>query len=286
MPRSLAILLVVCSGCASTLSTLQTAQTTPRGHAELHAGVGAFAPTAAIPHLARAARLESKGLEALATTGSHPTPPQQERDELLDTALSLALQTPGPVWEIGGRYGLTDFWDVGARLSSNDWAVDTKLKFLDRELQPGVSHAAALDLRYAHVDVSNPVVDVLDYVNMGDFSRFDVEATGLYTLDFQHTLRLYGGPKVVYTRFHFDENAFKFGNEATAYANLPPLAGSLTSLMWFFGGVGGISATYQRVTGYLELNAGWTRLRPELLGQRRELSGMTLYPAAGVAVGF
>lgn len=285
MARSLALLLAALTGCASTLSTLQTAETTPKGHAELHAGLGAFMPTAALPHLARAGQLEAKGLEALATTGSHPPPPQEERDELVDTALSLGLQTPGPVWELGARYGLTDFWDVGARLSSNDWAVDTKLKLFDRPLQDGLSHAAAIDVRYAHVDVSNLATDLLDYVNMGDFSRYDVEGTALYTVDMKHVVRVYGGPKLVYTHFTFDENAFKFGNEASAYANLPPLVGSIHDTMWFYGGVAGVSATYKRVTGYLELNGGWTRLRPEVLGKQRDLSGVTVYPAVGIAVG-
>ena len=47
-----------------------------------------------------------------------------------------------------------------------------------------------------------------------------------------------------------------------------------------------VSVTYAHVTGYLELNVGWTQLTPEVLGQKRDLSGVTLYPAVGVAYGF
>ena len=97
-------------------------------------------------------------------------------------------------------------------------------------------------------------------------------------------MRLYGGPKIVRTSFHFDENAFKFGNDATAYAGLPPLVGSIDDHMFFYGGVAGISGTYKRVSLYLELDGGWTHLSPEILGEKRSLSGVTLYPAVGLAV--
>jgi len=284
MARIVVLLALVSSGCASTLSTLQTAETTPKGHAELHAGLGAYAPLGALPHLVKAGELETKGVQSLASTGSHPTPPVQERDELLDAALSLMLQTPGPVWEVGARFGLTDFWDIGARVSSNDWSADTKLRLFKRTLSSDVSHSAALDFRYCNVDVSNPVVDVLDFVNMGDFSRYDLELTGLYTLNVRDVVRLYGGPKIVRTSFHFDENAFKFGNDANAYAGLPPLVGSIDDHMFFYGGVAGISGTYKRVSLYLELDGGWTHLAPEILGEKRDLSGVTLYPAIGLAV--
>jgi hypothetical protein len=282
----LLLAMVVFCGCASTLSTLQTAETTPVRHLELKAGIGAFAPLGAVPHLAKALDIEKASLQHLATSGSHPVPPVEQRDALLDAALSVLLQTPGPVWEIGARFGLTSFWDVGARLSSNDWALDSKVRLFKRPLGKELTHSAALDLRYAHVDISNPLVTALDFVNMGGFSRFDVEATGLYTINARDQVRLYGGPKAVYTRFEFDERAFKFGNAATDFAGLPPLAGSLHDTMWFFGGVGGLAATYKRATVYTELNAGYTRLRPELFGKKRNLGGLTLYPAVGVGFAF
>jgi hypothetical protein len=46
--------------------------------------------------------------------------------------------------------------------------------------------------------------------------------------------------------------------------------------------VAGVAVGYKRVFLMLELNAGYTFLRPVLFGERRNLDGFSLYPAIGL----
>jgi hypothetical protein len=283
--RLLSAIGLTTTGCASNLSTLQTAETTPKHHLEVHAGYGAFIPTNAAPHLVKALGMEEDPLKQLVSGHGYPPPTKAQQDELLDTALALALETPGTEWELGARFGLTDDWDIGGRYSSNDWALDTKYRLWhtlpnDR----GISQHLAVDVRFVDVDISNPIIDALGYVGLDNFSRYDGEFGLLYTLNWKDILKVYGGPKYVFTYFEADETLYELTNVASDATGIPHLVGSVDSTMHFFGGVGGLSVGYWRIHGFLELNAGYTLLKPTILGEKRNLSGLTFFPAIGLAV--
>ena len=104
------------------------------------------------------------------------------------------------------------------------------------------------------------------------------------TLDWRDHLKLYGGPKLVFSWFSADPNLYELSELAADAAGVPHPVGSVDSTMQFFGGVAGLSAGYWRIHAFLELDAGYTRLRPTLLGRTRDLGGLTLFPAVGLAV--
>jgi hypothetical protein len=161
--------------------------------------------------------------------------------------------------------------------------TDVKWRFWD--WQHPIHHikqAAALQLRGSKIWLSNPALDVLDFVQLGDFSRYDVEANGLYTLNLGDVFKFYGGLKYQVTYLQADDNLVSLSNLGSDTLGLPHITDARSFTGQFFGSVLGLSVGYKYVSFLAELNTGYAYLRPTLFGEKRHLGGLVLFPAIGI----
>jgi hypothetical protein len=131
----------------------------------------------------------------------------------------------------------------------------------------------------------NPLFDLLDYVQLGEFSRWDFEAPLLASIRFGEVLRLYGGLRYVFSTTSLDAKLIDYSLQGSTVSGmdlgLPP-----TVQTHYLGGTAGAAVGYRWVHLMAELSAGYTICNPILFGQRRRLGGPTVYPAVGIGVNF
>jgi hypothetical protein len=186
------------------------------------------------------------------------------------------------------RAGLADDWDVGLRYSGISWRLDTKFRFLHAGDGPEMaenkrrSFDMAIGVAGARHSFKSPVLDVLEIVQIDDFSRWDVEVPLYASVDFGDILRLYAAPKYIYSRTKLDQRLINFaeqGKNVTGFdVGLPARVKSE-----FVGSTFGVSLGYKYVHVFAEVTGGYNFCKPEVFGQRRNLGGVTLYPAMGIA---
>ncbi len=271
-------------GCATSLSTLNTARPTPPGEFKINAGAGLYLPTGAALDFARA----GLGVARSIREGALELTPE-EKNALYVGALSLALQPPYPVFELAARTGIVEDVDAGLKLSTTAVGLDARYQFWKGGDEKEMHQHASIGLGVSRYLFSNPLFDALELVQVGDFSRWDIEIPVLFSFEHARIAMGYVGLKYVHTRFSIDETLFALQQAATRFG-APLLTDRITAPMHFYGGVFGFGIGYQHVWLLLELNAGYVWLRPRLYSfvdetvASRNLGGITLYPAIGLVV--
>jgi hypothetical protein len=305
MQRLFLVVPLLASGCATTLSTMDTARTTPPGHVRAEAAMGVFVPAGPIGRLLDVGFDTADDLKA----GKVTSLTAEQAEKVYEAAVATVVMPPAAVQEVALRTGIAENLDAGLRLSTTALRLDAKFRFLhvgeDRAPEdpkerarapvgwpsnPGISHHMSVGASVSKYFFSSFVFDVLDYVQLGDFSRWDFEFPLLYTVEVKDFLTFYGGLKYVLTRFSMDENLVNISKLVASLANAPPPTDQVNSKTHFVGGTAGLGVGYRYVFLYLELTGGYTSCKPRLYsfidGQLRErdLGGVTLYPALGLVV--
>lgn len=306
----LAVCCLVVTGCASNLATLADPEVMPRGKVHVGVAVGAFIPSRPVIN---AIDVGVKGVQR-AQSGALAAPmTTEEKRSLINAGLALALQPPSAGWEVQVRTGLFENVDVGVRYSVNQLRADARYRLfhserweegegpaplgedagagarlreafrLDRRVR---SYDATLQLGVSYYLFNNVLAQALDAVKLGDFSRWDFDAALTWGFDVRRIFKFYFGPKAIYTTFSLDENLYDLSNTVTDVVGAPKLSQNITNHMLFTGGVVGAAVGYKYLFLYTELTAGYTWARPVVLGEERDLGGLTLYPAIGLAAKF
>jgi hypothetical protein len=281
---------VAASGCASTLSTMQTAVPVKRGHVQVNGGIGVYLPLGpAADAIAQGAKQAKKGVEA-ATGHDDYQLTEEDAQALLTAGIGLASMPPGVAYEIAVRTGIFDDLDVGVKYSTaGSLKVDAKYRFFHKGPEQGQAGVMspnfdfAIGLAGAKYFFSSPVIQVLEYVQLGDFSRWDVEVPAYFSIEWGEILKFWVAPKYLYSRTSFDEqlvSVSEFATDLSGYdVTLPTVVNT-----HFFGSSVGIGAGYKYVWLMLELTAGYTYCRPTVFGRERNIGGLTLYPSIGLQV--
>ena len=286
------LLMLLATGCASTLSTLQTARPLARGQVQASGGLGFFVPVGPLATVVQEGI--AQGLAARRALDS-PEPyhlAEADAQKLLSAGLALAVAPPGATHELMLRAGLlaTHDLDVGLRLSSTSLRFDIKARLAhggysedpSRREGPRVSRDVALGLGLSRHLFRGPVLEVLRVVELGEFSRWDLEVPLYLSVDFQDAFKLYAAPKYIYSRTRMDARlvaSSRQGTEVSGFdVRLPAQVGN-----HFYGASVGLALGYRYVHLYAELTAGYSHCRPVLFGAPRDLGGFTLYPAVGLA---
>ncbi len=303
LPWVALVFAVTASGCATTLSTLQTAKTVPPHHFEFTGGLGFYAPTGAGSNLIAVAMSQARAGAIAAATGKPFAVSDETKEDLITGGVALAVLPPSPGWEISARAGLFENLDVGLRYSVNAVRLDTKFRFFHRGedpisgtldpsagegigAQPVVSHRSydlALGVGVSHYLFDNPVLSLLEQVQIDNFSRWDLEVPLYASAELGEHFRIYGAPKYVFSRTHLDETLLDYAAQASQRTGVDLFLPSQVD-SHFFGATAGVAFAFRPVRLMLELTAGYTDCRPVLLGRTRQLGGLTLYPAVGVAL--
>lgn len=283
------LLLALATGCASNLSTLQTAKPLARGQFQVSLGAGAFVPAGQLINLVDLGIDEGKKIKEAVENDQPVQLTQEDQRRMLSAGIALAVAPPGLVNEVAIRAGLADDLDVGLRYSGISWRLDTKYRFLhsgdgaDVPENKRRSFDMAIGLAGARHSFKSPVFDVLEIVQLNDFSRWDLEVPLYISTDFGDILRLYAAPKYVYSKTHIDQQLVNYaqqGKDVTGFdVRLPATVKSE-----FAGSTFGVSLGYKYVHVFAEITGGYTFCKPEVFGERRNLGGVTLYPAVGLAI--
>ncbi len=288
-PRVLIPLLVLGTGCATTLSTHQTAVPIAPGHVEATLATGFYVPVGATASaIAQGHEQVTEILVAAATGQEYQVSPDQQQ-RLLTAGIALAVMPPSPSQELNVRTGILSNWDAGLRYSINAVRLDTKYRLYhwDEGEQMAEPYRrnfdVAVGLAASKYLFSNPVLDVLQFVELGDFNRWDLEVPVYVSYDWGYIWKVYGAAKYVLSRTEFDSTLVNTAAQAGNVTGLDlTLPNSVTTQ--FFGVTAGVMVGYRWAHLALELTGGYTHCRPYVLGQRRDLGGLTLYPSVGVVV--
>ncbi len=279
---ALFVLLAVSStGCSSTLSTLQPAEPMRPGHVQAQAALDVNVPASRIVD----------AVDVVATLGdryaSDPSyrPGADEQRQALAAGVGLGLSSPGVNPDFMLRMGVLKNLDVGLRWSGLAAHADGKYRFLatkeptaeeekedgkigngpDRGFQGAVSIGISKSL------YNGFVFDTLDYLEVGDYSRWNIEVPvifGTRLADFGH---VWFGPKYVFSTYSVDASLKNVGV-------VPEASGTIHHL----GGFGGIGVGYKVVFVFAELTIAKMFAEPEIFGQKTDLGGIVVAPAGGL----
>ena len=289
-PSLLAAALI--SGCGTTLSTLQTAEVTDVGQVEVTAGGGAYVPLGSALTIVEQGVEQARAITEARARGETYTLSDQAREELFTAALALAVMPPWLTWEVSARTGVwKDRMDVGVRYGVNAVRLDAKYRILHRGDGEEVaafrrrSFDVAIGVGASRYLFGNPVLELLEYVDLGEFSRWDLEAPVLASLDVGDALKLYGGARYVFSTTSLDARLVDYAAEASGVSGAD-LGLPRTVRTHYAGAVAGLAAGYRWVHAMAELNGGYTFCNPVVFGRPRRLGGLTVYPAVGISVKF
>ncbi|MFL5320410.1 MAG: hypothetical protein ACJ790_12190 [Myxococcaceae bacterium] len=292
-PLWVTLLLLGSVGCATNLSTLQTAKPIKRGQVEVEAGAGAYVNFGQLVPIISQAIKQTQAAKKAADTGEPFNLSEKDQQELLTAGIGLAVMPPSQGYELRVRTGLMkEDMDLGFRYTGNSYRLDTKYRYFHWEdartdqpeyRKPSVDMAVGLAV--SKYEFEGVVFDALDYVQLNDFSRWDIEVPAYFSFDIGDIVQLYAAPKYLWSRTSLDQELVNISRQATNITGFDVRLPS-TVYMHFLGSSFGIAGGYKYAHLYLELTGGYTICDPKVGGQVRHLGGVTLYPAAGLALKF
>jgi hypothetical protein len=286
----LALAIALAPGCATTLSTMQTARTLAPGQVQVTGGMGVFLPVGNLIRVVDTGIDQGEEARDAVDEGRPYALSEEDQQKLLTAGVALMVAPPGVSPELMVRVGVVDRVDVGLRYSGISLRADAKVLLFHGgdsdggRMETGQrSYDVALGLGAARHFFSSPVLDVLEVVEMGDFSRYDVEVPLYVSADFGDVFKLYGAPKYVYSHTRMDERLVDFSRQGKPVSGFDAtLPASVDS--HFVGSTVGLALGYRYVYLFAELTGGYVFCKPTLFGVERNLGGVTLYPAFGLAV--
>lgn len=280
---------LVLSGCATALDMHQTAKPVEYKHVQVDAGAGLYVPLGGITQVIGVGITHAQKLADLIANKTEYTLSDQEKEDLITAGIALAVLPPSSVYTISLRTGVLPNMDAGVRYSVNAVRLDAKYRFLHLDDGPNVpdgsqrSFDVALGIAGSKYLFDNPVSKALEFVHLGDFSRWDVEVPLYISWELGHIAHLYGGPRYIFSRTTFDAILVNTAEQATNITGLDLTLPEEVDVH-FFGASAGVMFGYKYAYLALELTGGYTSCRPVVLGKRRDLGGPTLYPSAALVI--
>lgn len=281
------VLVLMGSGCATNLSALQTAKTLRPGQIRVGVGAGVYIPAGQVVNaIGEGVKQAKNGVEA-AQRKENFNVSREDQEQLITTAVALALLPPSTGWEVSARYGVIKNFDVGLRYSVNSLRADAKLRLLhlggpEGEGEGGRrSFDVAIGLAGSKYFFSNPVLEVLEKVKLASFSRYDVEVPIFVSADFNPYFGVYVSPKYVFSHTSMDIKILEFVEECGCTEEKIQVPTNVN--MHFVGATAGLRAGLPRLSVFVEMTAGNTFVNPTVMGKERNLGGVTLYPSIGLA---
>jgi hypothetical protein len=204
-------------------------------------------------------------------------PTEDDQRRALGAAVGLGLAAPGVNPDLMLRLGLFKDFDAGIRYSALNAHVDGKYRFLttkdvpedDPNADPGFQGAVSLGVSKSLY--SGLVFDALEFLDVGDYSRWNVEVPVIFGKRMGNIGHVWFGPKYVYSHYSVDASLRNVGI-------VPETSGSIHHL----GAFGGVGLGYKWVFVFTELTVANMFAKPEILGQTVNLGGIVIVPALGL----
>jgi hypothetical protein len=269
-------------GCATPLSTMQTAKTLSPGQVQVTGSMGVFIPVGTLASVVDVGIDQGKAAKRAIEEDRPYALSEEDQQRLLTAGLALVVAPPGVNPELMVRVGLVDGFEVGGRYNGNALRFDGKVRLAHGGTGPRRSYDLALGLGVSKYLFSGAVMDVLEVVQLGDFSRVDLEVPLYLSAEYGDVFKLYGAPKYVLSHTKLDARLVDFsqqGKPVTGFdASLPATVNS-----HFVGTTVGVALGYRYVHFYAELTGGYVFCDPRIFGQRRDIGGLTFLPSIGLA---
>ena len=122
---------------------------------------------------------------------------------------------------------------------------------------------------------------MLEKVQLASFSRWDLEVPVYISADFNPYFGIYLSPKYVFSHTSVEMKILEAVEACGCVEERLQVPTNVN--MHFVGATGGLRAGLPRLSVFLEMTAGNTFVNPMILGKERNLGGLTLYPAIGLA---
>lgn len=283
---ALALVLATLSGCGTTLSTLQTAEPMKPGRFQAHGAMNVNIPASRVYDAVDTAIDVSSNY--VSDTSYRPTEADQRK--ILGAAIGLGLSAPGVNPDVGLRVGVVRNMDVGLRWSGLALHGDVKYRLFhakDLTREPGEEPPKGIDklangpkdpgfsgsisVGVSKALYSGLVFDVLDYLQIGDYDRWNVEVPMIFGSRIGSFGHYWFGPKYVYSHYILDLSLQNVGV-------VPDASGSIHHV----GGFGGAAFGYKFIYAFAELTAMYMFAKPEILGQKVDLGGVVVVPSFGI----
>ncbi len=206
--------------------------------------------------------------------------------ELLDAAVVGALFRPSPTMEAGYRLGITDVplegIDLGVRYNGRTVKGNFKLQFWESADE---TFAGSVDVGYGHQFSIGP--SFANYLTLNEWSRSDVDVMVPFGAAYKEIARVYLAPRVVWSHISASPGVDEEFREHVPdeYKNQVDQWFRDEQLVYAGGNIGGMIG-YKYAYLALEMSIMHVAFKPEILGRERNLSGLSVTPAAGVVFRF
>jgi hypothetical protein len=266
------------AGCAASLSATRRAHVVPKGKFEITAGYGINVPVGAIVTLVTEGKEAAKGIQY---NDGKPTIDEKSAVSLATAAAAILVEPPAPVAEFNLRYGLIDRMDVGLRYAGSTLRAEAFGQIIDKPW--GLSGGIGL----ARHTFDSSLLSLLGDLHIAEYKRTDLDAALLYGREWMLGA-FYFGPKFMYSHYSGDGLLVK---DNQIIVKRPDGTGEQVvaldlSHSFTYGGLVGGRLGYKYVFFTAELGIYGSTFKPVVLGQRKDLGGLIVYPSFGVVVNF
>lgn len=279
-----AMLVLAASGCATSLSTRQAARTLDPGRFSADAAVGVGLPVGTIAQVGGVGVQQAQKLLAAVSAQTPYAVTEQDKQDLISAAVALLVNPPSVGWEGGVRAGVLENLDVGLRYSVNALRGDVKYRFF-QDVKPESRLDVAAGLAVSRYLFSNPAFEVLEFIHLGEFSRWDIEVPVYVSREWGEWVRAYAAAKYIYSRTELDENLVATAEQATYLTGIDFQLSDVVHTH-FVGATAGLKVGYRWVYLVAEVTGGYALGSVRVLGAERSLAGLVLFPSLGVDVQF
>jgi len=205
---------------------------------------------------------------------------EEDQRELVTSALAIALFQPAVVPELAARVGIGFDVDLGLRFNGQLVKGDAKLT-LPVDLGEGGALGVSAGLGH-HLGIGSSSLetffDVLGFVELGDFSRQDLDLGLIASKNFGDTLIVYGSLRYIVSFISLDANIEDV--ETISGIDIVEVENNLHHI----GATGGLFLGYKYVFLNLELTVVQVFFKPEILGEEQDLDGLIVAPSLGLTI--
>src|SRR5262245_14898205 len=181
---------LLAAACPPSLSSFQPAHVAPAGHSQAQPGGDGAVRVGTISTTLDAAK-------TLATAAQSRSLGPEERRDVFEAGVNLALDPPSLVSHIGVTYTPFERWEVGIRRTSGAWRLGVRRQIFDVASNGWDLTVGLGGQRFAY---EFPVQDVVSILVLEDFVRWSVDVP-IVAGTHGNWYRLWGGPRIIWSTF-------------------------------------------------------------------------------------
>lgn len=181
------------------------------------------------------------------------------------------------------RVGIIDGLDAGIRYNGASTKIDVKKRLWQT---PDGNQALSVTAGVGRQTVDVP--SFVDYLTLSEFKRWDADFALMYGAQPYDFLRLYVGPRLMHSWVTVEP---KLDEDLRAvipdeYQDLEPSQYFEDENILHVGGTAGLMVGYEWIWATIEVTTMYMLFEPTVLEEKRDLSGVTLAPVAGLTFEF